>query len=152
MRSQDATARAPKGLVIISTSKNTQVNPNTPEGADVLDGFEPIDKAALVGKPFLATGVRFRKNERDIVFAEVEITQGEGAEPESLQDSSTGVRDQLSAYLVNKGIKFEVGGDWVDIKLYAPRGLRVSEYGVRDAAGRTKQAKTYYLTTQGRRR
>ncbi len=143
--------RAPKGLVTISTAKNTQAN-GAPEGADVLDGFEPIDKAALVGKPFLITGVRFRENERDIVFAEVEITQGEGAEPESLQDSSTGVRDQLSAYLVNKGVKFEIGGDWVDVSLYAPRGLRVSEYEVHDAAGRAKQAKTYYLTTQGRRR
>src|SRR5271166_1802296 len=128
----------------------------TPEGFDVLEGFEPIDKAGLVGVPFKVTGVRFRKNEREIVFAEVEIVGAEG-EPASMQDASTGVRDQLSAYLAAKKIKFTVGtpeepGPWVDVKLYAPRGLRVSEYEVHDAGGRPKMAKTYYLTTEGRRR
>lgn len=115
---------------------------------DVIEGFDPIDKAELVGKPFGITGVRYRKNERDIMFAEVEIVDANG-EPAAFQDSSTGVRDQITKYLAEKKIKV-TNGEWVDLKLFVPRGLRVSTYEATDERGRAKQAKTYYLTTAGR--
>lgn len=116
---------------------------------DTLEGFNPIDKAELVGKPFGITGVRFRENERHVAFAEVEIITLDG-EQLGFQDSSTGVRDQLAAYLAEK--KLAVSGDWTDVKLYVPNGLRVSSYEVHDESGRAKQAKTYYLTLQPRMR
>ena len=120
---------------------------------DVLDGFEPVDKAALVGVPFGVTGVRFRKNDREVVFAELEIVQQDG-EKAALQDSSTGVRDQATKYLLSKGVFKSTPAldEWYDVKLFAPRGLRVSTYEVHDAAGKAKQAKTYYLTTVNQRR
>jgi hypothetical protein len=125
--------------------------PSVFDGFDVIEGFDPQDKASLVGVPFGITGVRFRKNDRDVVFAEIEAVDAHG-EMISIQDSSSGIRDQLSRYLASQGQKAEVGEAWADIKLFVPRGLRVSTYEVHDVAGKTKQAKTYYLTTEGRRR
>lgn len=119
------------------------------EGFDVIEGFDPIDKAELVGKPFGVTGVRFRTNERSIAFAEVEIVTADG-EPAAFQDASTGVRDQLANYLSSKGLA--ISPEWADVRLFVPRGLRVSTYDVTDDRGRDKQAKTYYLTTMGRDR
>lgn len=122
-------------------------------GFDVIEGFDPIDKATLTGKPFGITGVRFRVNDSKVMFAEVEIVD-EAGETLAFIDSSTGVRDQLAKYLtdVKKVDPIKNLGGWFDVQLYVPRGLRVSSYEVTDDKNRTKQAKTYYLTTQGRQR
>lgn len=119
------------------------------EGFDTLEGFSPVDKAELVGVPFGITGVRLRENERKVAFYEVEIVTLNG-EQMGFQDSSTGVRDQLAQYLADK--KLKVGAEWTDIKLFVPNGLRVSSYEVHDEQGKAKQAKTYYLTLQARKR
>ena len=128
---------------------STPVIPAAFQDFDVIEGFEPVDKAALVGVPFGITAVRFRTNERSVTYAEVELVTGDG-EQQTMIDSSTGVRDQLAAYLHNKGIA-PGNTDWQDIKLFVPNGLRVSEYEVQ-ANGETKKAKTYYLTTKARAR
>lgn len=120
------------------------------EGFEVLEGFDPIDKAELVGKPFGITGVRFRQNERKVTFAELEIVTP-GGERLGFQDSSTGVAAQITTYLTQKKITM-ADGEWADIKLFVPRGLRVSSYDVVDANGKDKQAKTYYLTLEARTR
>lgn len=125
--------------------------PTAFEGFEVLDGVDLHDKAEFVGKPFGITGVRFRENERKVVFAEVE-TVDEHGEAAAFADSSTGVRDQLLAYTTAQGIKGTNKGEWIDAKLFVPRGLRVSEYTVRGEDGKEKRAKTYYLTTGGRTR
>jgi hypothetical protein len=119
-------------------------------GFDVIEGFDPIDKAELIGKPFGITAVRFRTNPSGVTYAEVELVNAAG-ESLALIDSSTGIRDQVAAYLTSK--KLPVGGEteWTDVRLFVPRGLRVSVYDVQ-ADGETKQAKTYYLTTKARRR
>jgi hypothetical protein len=121
------------------------------EGFDVIEGFEPIDKAELVGRPFGITGVRFRENERKVTFAEIEIIDVNG-QPGAFQDSSTtGARDQLARYLTDKGIP--LSSEWTDVRLFVPRGLRVSEYDAPvDDSGKVRKAKTYYLTTEGRKR
>lgn len=128
---------------------------NTPDafaGFDVIEGFDPIDKSQLVGKPFGITGVRFRKNERDIMFAEVETVDESGAQT-AFQDASTGVRDQVIKYLQGQGVSDWNNGDWHDVKLFVPRGLRVSEFDWTDpSTGKSQPAKTYYLTTAGRQR
>lgn len=119
---------------------------------DVLEGFDPVDKAQLVGQAFGITGVRYRVNDSKVVFAEVEIINMDG-EQLAFQDSSTGVRDQLSGYLASKGHDVTQNlGTWFDCALYVPRGLRVSQYDVITDQGGTRKAKTYYLTTQGRQR
>jgi hypothetical protein len=118
------------------------------EEFDVLEGFDPIDKAELVGKPFGITGVRYRENERKVKFAELEIVLPTG-EKLGFQDSSTGVAAQVTQYLADKGYGAQLG-EWMDVKLFVPRGLRVSAYDVVDANGKTKQAKTYYLSLEAR--
>ena len=124
--------------------------PEAFQGFDVIEGFEPIDKAGLVGLPFGVTGVRFRENERKVTFAEVEIIDANG-EQGAFQDASTGVREQLARYLTEKGIP--ISSEWTNIRLFIPRGLRVSEYDAPvDDSGKVRKAKTYYLTTQGRAR
>ena len=117
---------------------------------DVIEGFEPVDKAALVGVPFGVTSVRFRTNERSVVYAEAELVTGDG-EQQTMIDSSTGVRDQLAAYLKEKGLTTGGNTDWQDVKLFVPNGLRCSQYSVK-VEGEDKLAKTYYLTTKPRRR
>lgn len=120
------------------------------EGFDIIEGFEPVDKAALVGVPFGITAVRFRTNERSVVYAEAELVTGDGV-PQTMIDSSTGVRDQLAAYLYAKGMPTGGNTEWAEVKLFAPKGLRCSAYDVQ-VDGDTKSAKTYYLTTKPRKR
>jgi len=132
----------------VSTPTRTTVPAQFAE-FDQLEGLDPVNKATLVGTPFGITAVRFRTNDRSVVFAEAEIVSASG-DLLGLSDSSTGIRDQLSAYLLNTlGIQPSGELPWTEVKLYVPRGLRVSVYDV-EVNGQTRQAKTYYLTTRGR--
>lgn len=125
--------------------------PTAFQGFDVIEGFDPIDKATLVGQPFGITGVRFRTNDRSVVFAELEVVDAAG-EQFGLSDSSTGIKQQIAEYMESKGLSVSGNTDWQDVKLFVPRGLRVSEYEVNDGPAKGKKAKTYYLTTAGRTR
>jgi hypothetical protein len=51
--------------------------------------------------------------------------------------------------MVAKGHEHSANTEWVETKLFVPRGLRVSQYEVQ-VNGQPKKAKTYYLTTSGR--
>jgi hypothetical protein len=130
------------------------VSTPTPElfqAFDQLEGLDIADKATLVAKPFGITAVRFRTNDREVVFAEAEVVTVDG-ELCAISDSSTGIKDQLTGYLLSKSLMTEGAGlpaEWVDVKLFVPRGLRVSVYDVQ-VGSQTKPAKTYYLTTSGR--
>jgi hypothetical protein len=118
---------------------------------DVLEGFTPVDKSTLIGTPFGITGVRFRENERKVKFAELEIVMMDGEHRGFQDSSSTGVAAQIAEYLIDKGIGAPAG-DWMDTKLFVPLGLRDSVYPVIDPNGKTKEAKTYYLTLVARER
>jgi hypothetical protein len=124
--------------------------PSAFDGWDVIEGFDPVEKDQLIDQPFGITGVRFRQNDQKIVFAEVETVSADGNQA-AFQDASTGVRDQLIKLLTERGVKDWANGEWHDIKLYVPRGLRVSKYEWVDKTdGKRKQAQTFYLTTAGR--
>lgn len=129
----------------------TPVIPPVFQDFDVIEGFDPVDKATLVGVPFGITAVRFRTSERSVVFAEVEIINADG-EPAAMIDSSSGVRDQLRVYMHGKNMDVSATTEWQDVRLFVPNGLRVSEYEVKDERGQDKHAKTYYLTTKARTR
>jgi hypothetical protein len=126
--------------------------PQIPEGFEgftTLEGLDQIDKAELVGKPFGIMAVRLRTNERDIMFAEVEVVTVDGETWVFSDSSTTGVRDQLLKVLEAQGHEISADTDWYEVKLFVPSGLRVSAYEVEDH-GKTKKAKTYYLTSGGR--
>lgn len=124
--------------------------PVTPWGSDVdiLDGLELVDKAELVGKPFLIESVWFQTGARAVEYVYVQGQYENGAQF-TFNDSSSGVYAQVESYLSLKGHKPEIGQP-VPIRLVIPKGLRYSEYEVKDDRGREKKAKTYYLTTSGK--
>lgn len=122
-------------------------------GADVdfIEGADLVDKAELVGKAFLITGVRFEKNARGVEYAYIEAEFEDGEEIDFNDSSTSGVKQQLITYLESRGQTVDYAtGEVHEVKIAVPRGLRVSTYEVQDMRGKTKTAKTYYLTGGGR--
>lgn len=137
-------------------------------GADTVLGHGLEDKANLIGVSHIITKVVFRptpdKQARDYVSVEATvytkeadgtITRGEDV---VYNDGSTGVRRQIMEYLTAKGFRDDADPDArvtvplktpsdegmsveYDIRLNAPRGLRVSNY-VNDF---TQEGETFYL-------
>lgn len=142
----------------ISTQQNL---PAAWSDAEVMDGLELVDKASLVGKPFLITAIQFTETVRqsdDAIISYVYVDAVDKDDnPFSFNDSSSGVRSQLVEFARSKG--------WADIvethevkpvRLVAPNGLRVSEYDQEVNDPRTgrptvRRARTFYLTTSGKR-
>jgi hypothetical protein len=126
---------------------------NTTWGTDVdfIEGADLVDKAELVDKAFLITGIRFEKNARGVEYAYVEAEDESGEEFDFNDSSTSGVKQQLITYLESRGATIDyTSGQIHDVKIAVPRGLRVSTYEVQDMRGKTKTAKTYYLTGGGR--
>lgn len=108
--------------------------------ADILEGEEPIDKAELIGVPFLITRVDFSHTER---YSKAEVfAQTEDGKEFYFVDGSTGVRVQLIKYIEDRfavAVDEEAGS--YDMRLLIFKGLRVSKY-LRDNGA---PAQTYYL-------
>lgn len=123
--------------------------------AEILDGLAIVAKAELVDVPFRIIGIYFETNKSDISFAYVDAEYANG-ETFTFNDSSTGVRAQLIEYLKGRGRDSIVDtGAYETVSIVIPRGLRVSEFEVKATteSGRfvDKMARTYYLTTSGKR-
>ncbi|MEU0398336.1 hypothetical protein ABZ208_37460 [Streptomyces sp. NPDC006208] len=132
---------------------------NTTAGAwdadvEFVGGADLRDKAELIGIEFKITGVRFEKSARGVEYVYVEAETREGEEFDFNDSSSSGVRAQIITYLERKGTEVDYENPDVvhDVNLLIPNGLRVSTYEVTDLRGKAKTAKTYYLTSGGRRR
>jgi hypothetical protein len=132
--------------------------PSEWEGSDVLDGLDILDKSQLVGVPFRTFGCAFKPNNEGVSICYIDAHRADGYAFTFL-DSSTGVRAQVVKYLTEKGLDSVVeSGEYADFQLVAPDGLRVSEYDVpikspngQPIPGKTRQARTYYMTTNGKR-
>jgi hypothetical protein len=119
--------------------------------AEELTGVDLLDKAELVGIPFCITAAWFTENQRGIEYVYVEGMKEDGT-VFTFNDSSSGVKAQIENILKNRGIDAVPTEDApYDFRLIIPKGLRKSEYEVKDERQRTKIAKTYYLTTNGQR-
>jgi hypothetical protein len=127
----------------------TSTSTNAWGEVDVLEGADLLDKSELIGVPFLITGVKTTINSNDVITDWVEGEREDGTSF-TFTDSSTGVKAQLDAYLAAKGQGGTID-EWVDVRLVAPKGLRVSKYTIKDERGKPRDAQTYYLTTNGRR-
>jgi hypothetical protein len=134
-------------------TKRTETEPQTvtPWGSDVdvLDGLNLKDKAEIVGTPFLIESVWFETGQRAVEYVYIQAQFEDGTQF-TFNDSSSGVYRQIESYLAAKGHKPEIG-QAVPLRLVIPEGLRFSEYEVKDERGRDKKAKTYYLTTSGKK-
>lgn len=124
--------------------------------AEVLAGVDLKDKAELLDVPFCMTAFKFTTNKDRIVYVYVEAEFEPDGERFMFNDASTGVRQQIEAYVAARGIELAFD-TWFDVKtatspgIVAPRGLRVSRYEALDGRGKPVQAKTYYMTTSGSR-
>lgn len=118
--------------------------------AEVLAGVDLKDKAELIGVPFKMTGFKFTVNKDGVAYVYVEFEYEPDGERFMFNDSSSGVRAQVDAYVASKELKINLD-EWYDVGIVAPRGLRVSRYTVKDGRGRDTESKTYYMTTSGRR-
>jgi len=133
-------------------------NFNAWDSADEIEGLDLLDKSHLVEVPFRITSVRFVEGNNGVRRVEVDAENQEG-NTFTFQDSSTGVKTQIEQYLALKGLDAAIEtGEPVEINLIARNGLRVSKYMVpekgpngQDIRGRYREARTYYLTTSGRR-
>lgn len=131
--------------------------PDSWSAVDNVDGEDLVNKAELVDVPFMITALWFTENERGISFVYVEAERTDGTWF-TFNDSSTGVREQLVNHLKNRQLDAAVDtGDVLNIEIVCPRGLRFSEFDVQVENPQTrrletKKARTFYLTTAGRRR
>lgn len=128
----------------------SKVTPVTPEDLpeEMIDGLELVDKAALVGVPHVITEVSFETGARNVEYAYIDGYRIDDGGSFTYNDSSTGVRQQLIKHL---GDRVPTDGASVRVNIRVPAGLRVSEFEVKDDRGKTKTAKTYYLTGSGKR-
>ncbi len=131
----------------------TTANVLPTEWADTeqLDGLTLVDKAELEGTPFRITAVWFETNERGVNYVYVDAELADGTEI-TFNDSSKGVRAQIVSRLSALGQDHVVDtNEVVPMLLVIPNGLRKSEFTVRDDKGKEKLARTFYLTTSGKR-
>lgn len=138
-----------------------QTLPDSWADAEIMDGLELVEKATLIDVPFLITAVQFTETVRqsdDAIISYVYVDAVDAKDqPFSFNDSSSGVRSQLVEYVRSRG-KADVieTHEVLPVRLVAPKGLRVSEYDQEINDPRTgrptvRRARTYYLTTNGKR-
>lgn len=117
--------------------------------ADQIDGLDLVAKDDLVGVPFRIFSVWTHTNKDGVRFMNVNAEYANRETFAFNDTSTTGVRAQLLDYLAKIGKDGGSDGDVIEISLVARRGLRVSNYVQKDARGRDRAAKTFYLTTSG---
>lgn len=142
-------ATAPKTT---DANKATAVKWGT-EDVQVLEGFDLVDKATLVDKPFLITGARMVMTKGGEDREPVEMMQVEcEIDPRThqkvvFQDSSkAGVKQEIEA-LLEKVHSWKGDLDtWYDFRVLCPQGLRVSPWKRDLGGGKTADVFSYYLT------
>ena len=108
---------------------------------DLPSDWDLVDKATLVGKPFIIYSFTLRDGDFGRPYVSVNAVL-EGSSPGApvsrvvFNDGSTGIAAQLKE-MAAQGI---MGG------IRVTKGLRVSEYEFTGSDGITKPAKTYYLS------
>jgi hypothetical protein len=118
------------------------------DNVEIFAGHDLTDKKELVGVPFLITGVEIERNEeRAYDIAYVYAIDVNGTEFEFSDTSNSGVRTQIQAFMVEKGLNPAPGAGHQAMRLAVMKGLRVSEFKVVDEeTGKNRNAAVYYLT------
>jgi hypothetical protein len=112
---------------------------------EILTGVDLIDKAELIGVPFLITEVEFKPNKDGIEYAWVTAMDKDGKIFQFNDSTSTGIRAQLIQYLKDRGQEGIVDThEKTPMSLAILNGLRRSNYTVK-VMGKDKASRTYYL-------
>jgi hypothetical protein len=105
-----------------------------------IDELRKIEKAELVGKPFVITSWRYNPDGDMGDFMVVQITTKDD-EKLFFVDGSTGIKDQLLGYQEKM--------DGAQRPIFVPKGLRVSNYTYKDEiSGKDIPASTYYINNE----
>ena len=114
--------------------------------AAVIEGFDLLEKAELVGVEFIITSVRWQTGARNVGYVYVNGVKRDGTRF-TFNDSSTGIKAQLMEALSRANLSTEYDtGEEIPFVVHVPRGVRVSEYVIQDVKGKDRNARTYYLT------
>jgi len=117
--------------------------------AEVIEGFDILDKAELIGVEFVITGVWFQLGSRNVQYAYMNGVKRDGSKF-TFNDSSSGIKAQIIDMMtkLEKPVNFE-SGEVIDVLIHIPRGVRMSEYEIKDVNNKDRKARTFYLTTGG---
>lgn len=130
--------------------------PNTPfnfnalvKESVVLEGYDILDKAELIGVEFVITGVWFQTGARGVGYAYMNGVKRDGSKF-TFNDSSSGIKAQITEMIskLGKTVDYE-SGEVHEVLIHIPRGVRLSEYEIKDVNNKDRKARTYYLTTGG---
>lgn len=128
-----------------TTTSKTAKPQNLWADADEIQGSEPRDKNTLIGVPFLITRIDYgSKSSRGYAMVTVQAQDTKGAEF-YFTDASTGVRDELTQYLVGKGIEIDWEAGSYDVKLACRKGLRKQEYETEVRPDVFRDSYTFYI-------
>ncbi len=123
------------------------------EDVQALAGFDLVDKATLVDKPFLITGARMVMTKGGEEKEPVEMMQVEcEIDPRThqkvvFQDSSkAGVKTEIEQLLQDVHAWKGDLDTWYDFRLLCPQGLRVSPWKRDLGGGKFADVFSYYLT------
>jgi hypothetical protein len=123
------------------------------EPIEEFNGHNLTDKADLIGVPFLIIGVEIERTDgKDYDVAYVYALDTNGTEFEFSDTSTTGVRAQIQAMLVEKDLPPHAGAGFQKLRTVIRQGLRSSEFSVTDEeTGKKRKAVSYYLSAAGRK-
>lgn len=117
--------------------------------SSVIEGFDILDKAELLGVEFVITGVWFVSGARNVGYVYMNGVKRDGTKF-TFNDASTGIKAQITEMMTKLGKPTDSDtGNVLEVLIHIPRGVRVSEYEIKDVNNKDRKARTYYLTTGG---
>jgi len=116
--------------------------------AQVIEVQAQNDKTELLGVPFIIREAWLHMNAAGVEFLYMNVETENDGNKTIADSSTTGVKAQVLDQLRKLNViadDFTTETGKVPASLFAPRGLRVSEYDVTDRRGKNKKAKTFYV-------
>lgn len=119
------------------------------ENIQEFNGRDLTDKKELEGVPFLILGAEIERSDRgyDKAYVTAMLTSGEVIE--FSDTSTTGVRIQVQAIMVEQNLNPAPGAGYQEFspRIACMKGVRVSTFDVEDAkTGKMKDGMVHYLT------
>lgn len=114
------------------------------DAAEYGTGFDVVDKATLVGIPFVAIEWRFNEGDYGQPYVAIKVMTKDGRKGVVI-DGGTGIRDQMVKVTEDRLAQFNGDLTKAHAALICPKGLRDSKYTYTDAKGNEIPATTYYI-------
>jgi hypothetical protein len=114
--------------------------------AEVIEVVAISDKSDLLDVPFIVREAWLQVSPSEVEYLTLTVETERKGLLTILDSSTTGIRAQMLERpelerIYDSSVTEKITG----LNLFAPRGLRVSEFKVVDRRGKTKNARTYYI-------